>query len=125
MAVSENDRSAPAGGASTEPTYLALPDIAASLGVPVTRVHQLLRHRRLVGVDRNGATSIPAEFIADGQIVKGLSGTITLLADAGFTDAEIVRWLFEPEPSLVGTAIGSLRAGRTKEVHRRAQSAGF
>src|SRR5699024_10744965 len=110
---------------ATGPTYLPVPDIAEQLGLIVTKVHQLLRDRTLIAVRRDKVLVIPAEFIADGEVVKGLPGTITLLTDGGYADEEIIDWLFTAEPTLPGNAIGALRAGRSREVHRRAQTAGF
>jgi hypothetical protein len=110
------------------PTFLPVPDLAAEMGVVVTRVHQLLRDRALVGSRRGtpgGVLCIPAELVADGAVVKGLPGTITLLTDAGYTDDEIIEWLFRAEDTLPGTPIDALRANRGREVHRRAQAAGF
>jgi hypothetical protein len=68
---------------------------------------------------------VPAEFVADRAVVKGLPGTITLLTDAGYSDDEIIAWMFATDDSLPGTPIGALRANRGREVHRRAQTAGF
>jgi hypothetical protein len=114
-----------AGVPAPSPTFLPVPDIAERLGLVVTKVHQLLRDRELIGLRRNGVLCIPAEFVDDGAVVKGLPGTITLLTDAGYADAEIVEWLFADDPSLPGNPIGALRSGRSKEVHRRAQTSGF
>jgi hypothetical protein len=58
-------------------------------------------------------------------VVKGLSGTITVLRDGGYSDTDILRWLFADEDSLPGTPIESLRAGRHREVKRRAQAMAF
>lgn len=132
-AVSEawvpGEPSGAAAGASSEtadqPTYLPVPDIAEQLGLAVTKVHQLLRDRTLIAVRRDGVLVVPAEFVADGLVIKGLPGTITLLADAGYRDAEIVDWLFARDDSLPGSPIEALRAGRSREVHRRAQASGF
>jgi hypothetical protein len=107
------------------PTFWPVPDIAGALGVVVTRVHQLLRDRSLVGTRVDGVLCIPAEFVADGVVVKGLPATITLLTDAGYADDEIIAWLFAADDSLPGTPIDALRANRGREVHRRAQAAGF
>lgn len=115
----------PQPGAADGPHFSPLPDIAEALGIGVTRVHQLLRERTLVAVRRDGVPCVPAEFIQDGLVVKGLTGTITLLTDAGYSDDEIVDWLFEPDATLPGTPIGALRENRGREVHRRAQTAGF
>ena len=107
------------------PTLVPVPDIADSLGLIVTRVHQLLRDRQVVAVRTDRVLKIPAEFIKDGAVVKGLPATITLLTDAGFTDPEIVDWLFAADTSLPGSPIIALRENRGREVHRRAQVAGF
>ena len=102
---------------------LALPDVAERLGLPVTKVRQALRDGQLVAVRRDGVLSIPAEFLTDeGTIVKGLPGTITVLADAGFTPEEMVRWLFTPDDTLPGRPIDALRATGGREVKRRAQA---
>lgn len=104
---------------------MPVPDIASKLGIIVTRVHQLLRERQLVATRIDGVLRIPAEFIQSGAIVKGLPATITLLTDAGYADPEIIAWLFESEDSLPGRPITALRENRGREVHRRAQVAGF
>lgn len=107
------------------PSYLPVPDIAELLGLVVTRVHQLLRDRALIGVRRAGILTIPGEFIIDGDIVRGLTGTITVLSDANFSDEEIVGWLFAADAATPPNAMTCLREGRAKMVHRRAQIAGF
>lgn len=115
----------PAAGIGRGPNYLPVPDLAERLGLVVTKVHQLLRDRTLIGVRRGGVLVVPAEFADAGAVVKGLPGTITLLSDAGYADAEIVDWLFADDPTLPGTPIEALRSGRSREVHRRAQASGF
>ncbi len=104
---------------------MPVPDIAAALGLVVTRVHQLLRERQLVATRVDDVLRIPAEFVQNGTVVKGLTATITLLSDAGYTDPEIIDWMFEAEPSLPGRPITALRENRGREVHRRAQVAGY
>lgn len=109
------------------PTYLPVPDVAEALGVIVTKVHQLLRDRAVIAVRHDGILAIPGEFFDGAEVVRGLTGTITLLTDAGFSDEEIIDWLYAPGTGGAqdGTAIADLRAGRVKDVHRRAQIAGF
>jgi uncharacterized protein len=110
---------------------LTTDQVADLLGVPPKRVQQLLRDHALAGVrGDDGVTRIPAEFLVSGddgvtEIVKGLSGVLTLLADAGYTDADSVGWLFRPDDSLPGTPLDAMRAGRGTEVKRRAQALGF
>ncbi len=110
---------------ASEPTYVPVPDVAADLGLVVTKVHQLLRDRQLIAVRRDGVLQIPVEFISAGAVVKGLTATITLLTDAGYADQEIVDWMFAEDDSLPGSPITALRENRGREVHRRAQVAGF
>ena len=105
---------------------LSYPDVAEALGLPVTRVHQLVRDGQLVYVQvEDGPRQIPADFIADGEVVKSLPAVIRLLRDARYTDPEIVDWLFREDESLPGTPIGNLRDNRGTEIKRRAQVAGY
>ncbi len=110
---------------STTPTFVPVPEIAAQLGMVVTRVHQLIRERQLIAVRVQGVLRVPAEFIDNGLVVKGLPATITLLRDAGYTDDEMLNWLYAEDDSLPGSPIQALRENRGREVHRRAQVAGF
>jgi hypothetical protein len=102
-----------------------VPQIADQLGMLVTKVHQLIRERQLLAVRVQGVLRVPAEFIDDGLVVKGLPATITLLTDGGFKDEEIINWLYTADDSLPGAPIDALRENRGREVHRRAQVAGF
>lgn len=105
---------------------LPFPDVAELLGIPVTRVHQLVRDGQLVGVrPDDGPRGIPAAFLQDGLVVKGLPSVITQLRDARYTDEEIVDWLLRDDESLPGSPIDALRANRGTEVKRRAQVAGY
>ncbi|MER5971054.1 Rv2175c family DNA-binding protein [Streptomyces sp. NPDC002055] len=106
------------------PSWLTLPDIAEQLGVEVTRVRQLVKEGQLIAVRRgeNRVLQVPADFIGDGRVVKGLAGTLTLLKDDGFTDEEMLEWLFTPDPTLPGTPAQALRENRGTEVKRRAQA---
>ena len=106
--------------------WLSLPEVAARLGLPVSRVKQLLRDRKLIAVTRSGGDrAIPAAFIDGAQIVKGLPGTLTVLFDCGFGDIEALRWLFTADDTLPGTPIAALYARRGTEVNRRAQALAF
>lgn len=106
------------------PAWLNLPEIAERLGVEVTRVRQLVKEGSLIAVRRgeNRVLQVPADFIGEGRVVKGLVGTLTLLRDDGFTDEEMLEWLFTPDPSLPGTPAQALRENRGTEVKRRAQA---
>jgi hypothetical protein len=107
--------------------WLTLPEVAERLDLPVNRTRQLLKEHQLVAVrrgDRN-VLSVPAAFLDGSQILKGLSGTLNLLADNRFTEEESVRWLFTPDESLPGTPVQALAENRGTEVRRRAHALGF
>ena len=105
---------------------LTIPQAAERLGIPVNRVHQQLRDGHLVGVrNDNGVLCVPADFLAEGAIVKHLPSVITQLRDAHYADDEIIAWLFRDDASLPGSPLDALRANRGSEVKRRAQVAGY
>jgi hypothetical protein len=102
--------------------WLSQEDVAKRLGVPTSKVRQLARdHQLLMLADGR----VPALFLDDDGLVRGLPGTLTLLADGGYDDAEAMRWLFTADESLPGRPIDALRANRGREVRRRAQALGF
>jgi hypothetical protein len=97
---------------------------AAELGVSVSKVRQLIReHQLAAAVPFPGAgQQVPAELILDGEVVKGVPGLLTVLADGGWDDVEILTWVFTPDDSLPGRPIDALRENRGTEVKRRAQA---
>ncbi|AWS42005.1 Rv2175c family DNA-binding protein [Streptosporangium subroseum] len=107
--------------------WLTLTEVARRLNLSAGRAKQLIKDRKLIGVRRGGGEpQVPAAFIAaDGDLVKGLSGTLTVLLDAGYDDVESLRWLFTPDDTLPGSPVDAFRAGRHTEVKRRAQALGF
>jgi hypothetical protein len=119
------DLDAPADLAVLVDRWSPLPDVATVLGTDVTRIRQMLRDRQLVALRRDGVLLVPAELLDDGHVVKGLGGLLTLLADAGYDDAEAVRWIFTPDASLPGRPVDAMRENRGTEVRRRAQALGF
>lgn len=104
--------------------WLTLPDVAEALGLSITKVHALLNERSLVAlrITDRGIRSVPAEFIVDGRVLDSLKGTLAVLGDSGFSDEEIVRWLFTEDESLPGRPIDALKEGRKTEIRRRAQA---
>ncbi len=109
------------------PSWLTLPDIAELLDIDVTRVRQLVRDRQVIALRRgeNNVLMVPEAFIQNGQVLKGLPGTLTLLKDARYSDEEAVRWLFTPDDTLPGSPVDALVGNRGTEVRRRAQALGF
>jgi hypothetical protein len=103
---------------------MPLPDVAEHLGVSIKKVHSLLDERALVEarVGERGIRSVPAAFFIDGHVVDSLKGTISVLVDAGFSDEELLAWLFTADESLPGTPMQALREGRKTEIRRRAQA---
>jgi hypothetical protein len=106
--------------------WLSLPDVAHQLDLPVSRVKQLLRDRKLLAVQRpTGQVAVPAAFLDGSQVIHGLGGTLTLLLDCGFSDAEALSWLFTADETLPGTPVQALAEHRRTEVNRRAQALAF
>jgi hypothetical protein len=106
--------------------WLTLSDVADQLGIPLGRVKQLLRDRKLLAVKRpEGTLAVPAGFLDGKQVVKGLCGTLTLLFDCGFDEPDALRWLFTADETLPGTPIDAIVMRRATEVNRRAQALAF
>lgn len=105
--------------------WLTLEEVGARLGLIASRVRQLVAERQIITVRRGRELSVPAAFIDGDQVLRGLAGTLTVLADAGFDPVESLRWLFAPDDSLSGTPIAALAGERGTEVKRRAQALAF
>ncbi|QGQ19134.1 DNA-binding protein [Cellulomonas sp. JZ18] len=121
--------------------WLTVPDVAERLGTDAGKVRRMLQERRIVGVRRGdpAVLSVPEAFLVPGHlanpaapgraedepawtVLAALQGTLTVLADSGFTDDEAVVWLFTPDDALGTTPVAALRAGRKTEVRRIAQA---
>lgn len=107
--------------------WLTLPEVAERLGIPPSRARQLVAERQLLAFRRgeNRALMVPADFVQDRRVLKGLPGVLTLLGDARYSDEEALRWLYTADDSLPGTPVAALVANRGTEVKRRAQALGF
>jgi hypothetical protein len=101
-------------------------EAARLLGVSVGRVRTMIRtHELAAAVPAPGAgQQIPAAFIQDGLVVKGLPGLLTLLHDAEYDDRHAITWIFT-DAELPGRPIDALRENRGSEAKRRAQVLGF
>ena len=86
----------------TEPVseWLTIPDLVDLLGVPPSKVHRLIEDRQLLATRIDGVLRVPAAFLRDGEPLHELRGTIMLLADAGYSDEEAMRWLTSEDDSL-------------------------
>jgi hypothetical protein len=107
--------------------WLTLPDLAEALGEPLTKIRDWVREGRLVVVERGAppVKCVPAEFVADGELIKGLFGALTVLADAGYSPDESMRWLLSDEPLLPGRPVDLMAQGRHHAVKRRAMTLAF
>lgn len=105
--------------------WLTLAEVGELLRQSPNQVRRLVRDHHLIGLRRDRGLEVPADFVLDGVVVKGLSGTLVLLFDAGYTDDEALRWLYAADDTLPGRPIDALRENRGTEVRRRAQAAGF
>lgn len=117
--------------------WLTVPDLADRLGLAAGQVRRLLQDRALIGT-RHGSPpvfAVPADFLVPAHlanpanaepvregwaVLASLRGTLTVLADAGFEDAEAIAWLFGADGQLGTSPLEALRAGRKTEVRRRA-----
>lgn len=118
----------PVGATRLEPVepggWLTLPDVAERLDVSISKVHQMIRDRELLAVQRDGVWRVPSDLVGD-SVRKHLSGVLTLLHDAGYSDEEALRWLYQPDDTLPGTPAAALARGQAREIKRRAQALGF
>ncbi len=91
-----------------------------------------------MAVRRGGIAVVPKVFLTEsGQVVKALPGLLAVLRDGGYSDNEILRWLFTADPSLTVTRDGvreqisnarpvdALQAHQAREVLRRAQAMAY
>lgn len=92
--------------------------VAGELGVSVGKVRTMIREHQLAAV----GPRVPAELLTGGEVVKGVPGLLTVLSDGGWSDAEILTWLFTADDTLPGRPIDALREDRGSEVKRRAQA---
>lgn len=106
--------------------WLTLPEVAGRLDTTVSRVRRMIQDQMLVAVRRGErhVLSVPAALVEPAPVPE-LPGTLTVLADSGYSAVEMVRWLFTPDASLPGTPLEALRSGRKTEVRRRAQALAF
>jgi excisionase family DNA binding protein len=104
--------------------WLTLPQVADRLGLDIGKVRRLLQDRALAAArfGERRVLGVPEDLLLDAAPLAELPGTLTVLADAGFSDHEALRWLFTRDESLPGRPVDALRAGRKTEIRRRAQA---
>lgn len=114
---------------SLVPVWLTVPDVAERLGVRLADARRLLEDRELIGlrVGERRVLAVPEGFLdADGPL-PALKGTVTVLADGGMDDEEVIRWLHTADDTLPvpGTPLDAIRAGFKTEVRKRAMEEAF
>jgi hypothetical protein len=113
--------------ADLSPEWLNIGALAERLDERPSRLRDMVRERRLlfVPVGDPPVDSVPAEFVHEGQLIKGLSGALTVLADAGYSPVEAVRWLLTEQDALPGRPVDLMAAGRHTAVKRLALTLAF
>lgn len=107
-------------------SLFTLPDVAAYLGVPVTRVHDLIGAHKLLVYRKDGVNYVPELLLGtDGELSKFVGGAIMVLHDGGYGENEILHYLFTPDDTLPGRPVDALHGHGAREVIRRAQAMAF
>ncbi|TVS25149.1 DNA-binding protein [Corynebacterium sanguinis] len=105
---------------------LPLPDVAEYLGVPVTKVHDLVGAHKLLVYRKDGVKYVPERLLGeDGELSKFVGGAIMVLHDGGYSADEILHYLFTDDESLPGRPVDALHGHGAREVIRRAQAMAF
>jgi hypothetical protein len=118
-----SSRLADADLAALVPEWLDWAAAGEALGVTPAKVRTMIREHELAAAVPAPGTGpqVPAAFLQDGLVVKGLPGLLTVMHDGGYDDRECIAWLFTDD-DLPGRPIDALRENRGAEVKRRAQA---
>ncbi|MFV0433218.1 MAG: Rv2175c family DNA-binding protein [Leucobacter sp.] len=106
-------------------SYFTIPDLVDRFGISPGRLHRLIEDHALAAVRIDGVLRIPVEFVVDDQPLPTLRGTLLVLLDAGFTEAEAVSWLLAENEELGERPVDALHAGRKSAVRRATQALAF
>ncbi|WKD58981.1 Rv2175c family DNA-binding protein [Corynebacterium caspium] len=107
-------------------SLMTLPAAAERLEVPITRLMDMLNAGTIIAVDTPEGRRIPELFFGRRRtFAKRVLGVISLLHDGGYSDSEIIKFLFTPDDSLPGRPIDALHGHLAREVLRRAQAMMF
>jgi Rv2175c C-terminal domain of unknown function len=106
--------------------WLEWAEVAVLLGVTTAQVRTMIRTHELAAAAPvpGGGSRVPAAFVQDGAVVKGLPGLLTVLHDGGYDDRACLTWIFT-DADLPGRPIDALRENRGSEVKRRAQAMAY
>lgn len=111
-------------------TLLSTDEVCRLLGIEERRLKQLIRDRVLIEARfASGERGVPRDIIVKGENgwepLPFLQGTLTLLADDGFTPEESLAWLYTVQDELGERPIDALTSGRHHRVNRIASTLAF
>ena len=115
---------------SADITVLPTDEVCRLLGIEERRLKQLIRARVLIEArGDDGVRGVPQEVLVKGangwEPLPFLQGTLTLLADDGFTAEESLAWLYAEQDELGERPIDALTSGRHHRVNRIASTLAF
>ena len=115
---------------SADITVLPPDEVCRLLGIEERRLKQLIRDRVLIEArGDDGVRGVPQEVLVKGangwEPLPFLQGTLTLLADDGFTAEESLAWLYAEQDELGERPIDALTSGRHHRVNRIASTLAF
>ncbi len=115
---------------SADITVLPIDEVCRLLGIEERRLKQLIRDRVLIEAHgASGVRGVPQEVLVKGtngwEPLPFLQGTLTLLADDGFTAQESLAWLYTMQDELGERPIDALISGRHHRVNRIASTLAF
>lgn len=115
---------------SADITVLPTDEVCRLLGIEERRLKQLIRDRVLIEArGDDGVRGVPQEVLVKGangwEPLPFLQGTLTLLADDGFTAEESLAWLYAEQDELGDRPIDALTSGRHHRVNRIASTLAF
>ena len=115
---------------SADITVLPTDEVCRLLGIEERRLKQLIRDRVLIEArGDDGVRGVPQEVLVKGangwEPLPFLQGTLTLLADDGFTAEESLAWLYAEQDVLGERPIDALTSGRHHRVNRIASTLAF
>ncbi|KMY22871.1 Uncharacterised protein [Actinobaculum suis] len=105
-------------------TWLTLREVGEALNVSQREVRSMLRDLRLLATRRteDGDLMVDSRMLVekDGAVIPlpSMRGTLTMLKDSGYNDAEAQGWLLREDLELGTTPMQALLDGKTHAVRR-------
>ncbi len=105
-------------------SWLTIDEVASALGVSASKVRRLIEEHILFAVRVDKEPKVSAHLIQNGEPLSSIRGTMLLLIDMGFTEAEAIEWLYTENDNLGSTPMAALLQGHKAPVRRAAQALG-